>query len=199
MGTFLFLIFVLGVGLSLWEYAGRHLVRDIGTPSYTVLERYKEYEIREYEPFVSAEVSVSGDIETAMNDGFAILSSYLSRLDGDEVSTPGRVPDVLSDTEAGKITVAFAFPARYAEGDVPRPDDPRITFRVVPGRVAAVLRFRGTPSDRRIMAKVALLRKLLERDRHESIREEADPELVRYAPPYSMPLAVTNEVVVELS
>jgi hypothetical protein len=192
MWTFLFLFFVLVVGLSFWEYAGRHLIRGVGTPSYMVLERYKEYEIREYEPFVSAEVSVSGTTEAAMNEGFSILSSYLSRLEGDDAPIPKAVSGI------GAHTVAFALPARYAGGDLPEPDDPRITFRVVPGRIAAVLRFRGIPSERRIVAKTKLLRKLLRRDCHEPLSEVSEPEIALLAPPHSMPIAATNEIIIDI-
>jgi hypothetical protein len=190
MWTFLFLLFVFGAGLSLWEYAGRHLIRGIGSAPYTVLERYKEYEIREYDPFISAEVLFSGSIETAMDDGFSILSAYFSRLEGGD--TPP--PDAISGT--GTHAVAFALPARYADGNLPKSDDSRITFRVVPRRIAAVLRFRGIPSERRITMKETLLRKLLKRDRHEPLDEESAAELALLAPPHSMPIAATNEIII---
>ncbi len=193
MWTFLFLFFVLAVGLSLWEYAGRHLIRGIGSASYVVLERYKEYEIREYEPFVSAEVSVPGDIEMAMNEGFSILSAYFSRLDGGE--TP--IPEIESET-SGTHVVAFSLSNRYLRGNLPEPDDPRVTFRVVPGRIAAVLRFRGIPSERRIMAKAGSLRRFLKRDHHEPLSEGAGPEVALLAPPHSMPIAATNEIIIDI-
>lgn len=192
MWTFLFLVFVLGAGLFLWEYAGRHLIRGIGSAPYVVLERYKEYEIREYDPFISAEVSVSGDIETAMSEGFSILSAYFTRLDGGEAPLPEVVPGT------GIHVVAFALPSRYSGETLPRTDDPRITFRVVPGRIAAVLRFRGNPSERRVMKKIGSLRRFLERDRHEPLSEGAGPEFALLAPPHSMPIAATNEVIIDI-
>lgn len=192
MWTFLFLFFVFGAGLFLWEYAGRHLIRGIGSASYVVLERYKEYEIREYDSFISAEVSVSGDIETVMDEGFSILSAYFTRLDGRDAPLPETVPG------AGVHVVAFALPSRYSGGALPRSDDPRITFRVVPGRIAAVLRFRGVPSERRIVAKTESLRMLLKRDHHEPLSEGSGPEVALLAPPHSMPIAATNEIIIDI-
>lgn len=191
MWTFLFLIFVFGVGLFLWEYAGRYLIRGIGSAPYVVLEQNRGYEIREYEPFVSAEVSVSGDIGVAMDEGFSILSAYLSRLDGGSASIPDVVPS------AKEHIVAFALPKRYADGVLLEPDDSRITFRVVPGRIAAVLSFRGTPSDQRIVAKIVLLRKFLKRDHHELL-EGTEPEIALLAPPHSIPIAATSEVIIDI-
>lgn len=192
MWTFLFLFFVFGAGLFLWEYAGRHLIRGIGSAPYAILERYKEYEIREYDSFISAEVSVSSDVETAINEGFSILSAYFTRLDGRDAPLPEDVPG------AGVHAVAFALPSRYSGGALPRSDDPRITFRVVPERIAAVLRFRGVPSERRIMAKTASLRKYLERDHHEPLPEGSGPEIALLAPPHSMPISATNEVIIDI-
>jgi hypothetical protein len=192
MWTFLFLLLVFGTGLFFWEYAGRHLIRGIGSASYVVLERHKEYEIREYDPFISAEVSVSGGVETAMNEGFSILSAYFTRLDGGVAPLPEIVPG------AGVHAVAFALPSRYSGGALPRTDDPRITFRVVPERIVAVLRFRGIPSERRIMAKTALLRRYLERDHHEPLSEGDGPEIALLAPPHSMPISATNEVIIDI-
>jgi len=191
MWTFLFLFFVFVAGLALWEYAGRHLIRGIGSVSYIVLERYKEYEIREYDSFISAEVAVSGDIEAAMNDGFSILSAYFSRLGGGDAPVPETIPGT------SMHTVAFALPEGFADGNLPEPDDVRITFLVVPGRIAAVLRFRGIPSERRIASKETLLRKLLKRDHHEPVEEGVSKaEFVLLAPPHSMPIAVTNEIII---
>ena len=195
MWTFLFLIFVLGAGLSLWEYAGRHLLRNIGEASYVVLERYKQYEVREYAPFLSAEVSVSGDVETAMNEGFSILSSYLSRLEGDDTSAP---ETIVRSKELESYAIAFALPSRYSTGNLPEADDSRITFRVVPGRIVAALRFRGVPSERYIKTKEALLRKFLKRDLHEPLDGDADADFVRLAPPYSMPISATNEIIIDI-
>ena len=196
MWTFLFLIFVLGVGLTLWEYAGRHLMRDIGTPSYAVLERYREYEIREYDPFVSVEVAVSGDTEEAMSVGFSILSAYLSQLED------GGEPVVQESAGASSASeghlVAFALPSRYTTSNLPKPDDERMTFRIIPGGIRAALRFRGIPTDRRVAAKTTLLRKLLVRDRHVSSDDYVEAELVQYAPPHSMPIAATNEICIDI-
>ena len=196
MWTFLFLIFVLGVGLTLWEYAGRHLMQDIGAPSYTVLERYREYEIREYEPFVSVEAAVSGDTEEAMSVGFSILSQYLSQIENEDEPV---VQEGAGASFAGEEhRVAFALPSRYTTSELPKPNDSRMTFRVVSGGIRAALRFRGIPSDRRVTAKIALLRKLLTRDRHVSSDDDAEAELVQYAPPHSMPIAATNEILIDI-
>lgn len=197
MWTFFFLIFVLGVGLFLWEYAGRYLLRDIGEVPYVVRKRYGRYELREYGAFVSAEVSVSGDVETAMNEGFSILSAYLSRLEGKDAALPERR---IRDEHEEAHSVVFALPPRYSTGGLPEADDSRITFRVVPKRTVAALRFRGSPSERRIVEKESLLRSLLRRDQHIlSDDDKNDAELVRLAPPYSMPIAATNEILIRVS
>jgi hypothetical protein len=69
---------------------------------------------------------------------------------------------------------------------------------MVPGRIAAVLRFRGTPSEQRILAKTMSLRRFLKRDHHEPLSEGAGPEIALLAPPHSMPISATNEIIIDI-
>jgi SOUL heme-binding protein len=63
-----------------------HLARQLGnpqttpnleTPSYRVLKKTGEYEVREYDPFLVAETSMPLGVGPASGDGFQTLASYL--------------------------------------------------------------------------------------------------------------------------
>lgn len=59
------LIFV-GI-LILWSLGSWLVVRNIEEPSYTVVEQKDGYEIRDYAPYIVAEVEVSGPRNTSLN------------------------------------------------------------------------------------------------------------------------------------
>ena len=53
------------------------LTPDLDTPSYTVLKRTAEYEIRRYEPYIVAEVQMPSGAGPAAGDGFNELARYI--------------------------------------------------------------------------------------------------------------------------
>lgn len=58
------LIFV-GI-LLLWSLGSWLVVRNIEEPSYTLVERGDGYELRDYAPYIVAEVEVSGNRDQSM-------------------------------------------------------------------------------------------------------------------------------------
>lgn len=63
--------------LILWSLGSWLVVRGIEEPSYTVVEQKDGYEIRDYAPYIVAEVKVSGPRNTSLNQGFRLLADYI--------------------------------------------------------------------------------------------------------------------------
>jgi hypothetical protein len=49
----------------------------IESPRYSIVYQNKLFEIREYEEYISAEVEVEGDFDSALQKGFRILAGYI--------------------------------------------------------------------------------------------------------------------------
>ena len=49
----------------------------LDTPKYVVLKKTKDYEIRKYQPFLAAEVTMPADAKATSGDGFEDLSNYI--------------------------------------------------------------------------------------------------------------------------
>ena len=49
----------------------------LDTPKYVVLKKTKDYEIRNYQPFLAAEVTMPADAKATSGDGFEDLSNYI--------------------------------------------------------------------------------------------------------------------------
>jgi hypothetical protein len=63
--------------LALWSIGSWFVVRNIEEPSYTVVEQRNGYELRDYAPYIVAEVEVTGTRDQSMNQGFRLLADYI--------------------------------------------------------------------------------------------------------------------------
>jgi hypothetical protein len=63
--------------LIIWTVASYLFHRLVATPAYSVVKKEKAYEIRSYEPYLTASVEVSGTYQETMNSGFRILADYI--------------------------------------------------------------------------------------------------------------------------
>ena len=53
------------------------LTPSLDSPHYTVLKKTKEYEIRQYSPYLVAETNMPSDARPAGGDGFTDLAGYI--------------------------------------------------------------------------------------------------------------------------
>ncbi len=157
-GGILILILILWIGysvLSTW---------NVKEPSYTVWQKVDGYEIRIYEPFVTAEVVVEGDWNTSVNQGFRELFNYITGDNQTRTSISMTAPVTETRSENISMTapvlessspenrfrvVSFIMPAEYTEATLPLPNSDRITFQTYPKRMVLAKEFSWfAPSDR---------------------------------------------------
>jgi hypothetical protein len=92
--------------------------------------------------------------------------------------------------------VQFTMPSEYSMATLPRPRNPAVTLREVPGKRYAVLVFSGFAGEEKVQQKTdELLAWLKARDR----KAIATPQLARYNPPWSLPFLRRNEILVEVA
>jgi hypothetical protein len=77
MNTPLIVGTVIIVAALLWSIGSWFVVRNIEEPSYTVVEQKNGYELRDYAPYIVAEVEVTGTRDQSMNQGFRLLADYI--------------------------------------------------------------------------------------------------------------------------
>jgi effector-binding domain-containing protein len=187
-------------------------------PRYRVVEAFEEFEVREYEPYLVAETEVTGSREEAGNAGFRRLADYIfGKNEGSrKVAMTAPVAQQEGAAPAGeKIAmtapvsqqeradkgpstwiIQFMVPSGYTRETLPRPIDPAVTFREVPGRRMAVISYSGTWSEERYEKHLARLRAAMEKA---GLRAGGDPIWARYDPPFMPWFLRTNEILVELS
>ena len=122
---------------------------------YEVIQKEKNFEVREYAPHILAETIVEGGLEDAGDKAFRRLFRYISghNQSGDKVAMTAPV----SQQPAGekiKMTapvtqqriekdwaVSFMMPNSFTLETLPKPGNPKVTLRQVPARRIAAVRY----------------------------------------------------------
>ena len=98
-------------------------------------------------------------------------------------------------TQASRWRVHFVMPRQYTMATLPRPNNPQVTLREVPGKRYAALTFSGFAGEATVAEKTdALTAWLKARD----LRPVAAPQLACYNPPWTLPFLRRNEILIEI-
>jgi hypothetical protein len=91
--------------------------------------------------------------------------------------------------------VQFTMPGEYSMATLPKPVNPAVTLREVPGKRYAVLVFSGLAGEEKVQQKTDELLVWLKSKNRRAI---ATPQLARYNPPWTLPFLRRNEILVEV-
>ncbi len=92
--------------------------------------------------------------------------------------------------------VQFSMPSEYSLASLPKPLNPAVTLREVPGKRYAVLVFSGLAGEDKVQQKTEELLTWLKGKNRRAI---ASPQLARYNPPWTLPFLRRNEILVEVA
>lgn len=201
------IIFIALMGIwALWTYVTESRVEQ---PTYTVIEKRSGYEIRTYDPYIIASVTVEGNETGALYDAFPILAGYIfgGNVKKEKIAMTAPVvaeesekiamtaPVISEESDSGVQRVSFVMPKRFTLETLPIPNDARISFRETDTETVAVLSFRGWYSGARVYQKKQELLQLLEKD---GIAVAGDLRFAGYNSPFAMPLLVHSEILVPI-
>lgn len=176
------------------------------SPGYRVTNRLGPVEIREYEPYLVAETTVDGRLETAGNRGFRILAKYIFGDNRGSQKITMTAPVAQEKAEGTKIamttpvtqeqvgdryTIRFMMPSELTREELPVPNDARITIREVPARTFAAIRYSGRWSKRNYDKHLDALYETL---RAEDLEPTGEPVWARYNPPFTPWFMRRNEI-----
>lgn len=184
------------------------LLREKTTPEpeHRVLASEREFEISAYPAFQVAETVVKGPRKKALNEGYRILSDYLTAKSRPGEKLPMRVPvlqdagnpmasdpPVFDDAVDGGWRVRLTLPEG---GELPMAPE-GVTLTEVPARRVGAVTFHGTASDERLTAEGDRLRGWLARHGENCLA--AEPEYAFYNSPMIPPALRRCEVLLPLS
>lgn len=99
-------------------------------------------------------------------------------------------------TQAKRWKVHFVMPAEYSMATLPKPKNPAVSLREVPGKLQAVLVFSGLAWESTVQEKTDELVAWLGT---RQITALGAPQLARYNPPWTLPFLRRNEILVEIA
>jgi hypothetical protein len=182
----------------------------IEEPAYEVTAKLSDVEIRQYAPYVVAEVQVTGSANEAGNKGFRILAAYIFGKNKGEkrlamtapvtqtaapVKLDMTAPVIQSAVPSG-YRVQFVLPRGVTVDTAPEPIDQRIVVRQVQPMRVAVIRYSGFWSDSNYNSHLAQLEETLSKA---GLAWSGAPVYSRYNPPFTPWFMRRNEIWLQLA
>jgi hypothetical protein len=166
----------------------------IETPKYTVLKKYDEFEIRQYDSMIIAQTilpSASYDASSSM--GFRRVASYIFGGNDKNESISMTAPVFMEMGENTKM--AFVMPKNYKLEALPKPNSGDVQLIVIEPKKYAVIKFSGYASDEKIKEKSQELQNLISR---EKLTKVGKFQYLGYNPPWKV-IGRKNEIAVEIN
>ena len=174
-------------------------------PNFEVIKRFDNVELRQYAPYVVAEVVLNATAQEAGSQAFPILAGYIFGKNKGEkkfamtapvtqTAVPVRMDMTAPVTQAavaGGMLVQFVLPKGVTLATAPEPVDPRVKLRLVPADTWAVIQYSGTWSQTNYQEHLDQLKVILERA---GVTTQGEPVLARYNSPFTPWFMRRNEI-----
>jgi effector-binding domain-containing protein len=167
-------------------------------PEYLLESKFGEIEVRNYQPMMVAEVTVTGSMQEASSSGFKVLADFIfgnnCLPNGQREKISMTVPVVISKKQQA-WNFHFVMPGSYTMKSLPKPNSPLIAIKQISAKKCIVLKFSGTVNEALFFSKSA---QLLDWAKQAKFKVLGDPELARYNPPWTLPFLRRNEILIEV-
>lgn len=174
-------------------------------PTYKVVREIEGVELRQYAPYVVAEVVLDATAEDAGSRAFPILAGYIFGKNKAEKkfamtapvtqsAAPVKMEMTAPVTQAavtGGMRVQFVLPQGVSLESAPEPLDPRVQLRLVPASQWAAIRYSGTWSQANYNEHLGKLQAILATA---GIATQGEPVLARYNGPMTPWFMRRNEI-----
>ncbi len=181
---------------------------SVKEPSFSIVEKDGDIEVRRYDSMIVAEVTMTGDRKDAINNGFRALADYIFGNNDGDAKIAMTAPVTQQAQEGAKIAmtapvtqqsagentwkVHFVMPAEYTMDNIPKPVNPDVTLTEVKPYEAAVLRFSGWAGNDVLDAKTKDLQNWMA---DKNLKSAGTPVYAFYNPPWTLPFLRRNEII----
>ena len=181
-------------------------------PEFKLVSEEGEFQIREYDPKIIAQVEVVGNFDQASSKGFKLLADYIfgnNLLDGGSkkisMTTPVEMSpmaenllmtsSIMDDQINNKWSINFVMPQEYSLDTLPKPNNPQVSIIEAPKEKYAVIVFSGLVRESSYAEKAELLSNYLEEN---GFKQQGAIKIARYNPPWTLPFFRRNELMVRI-
>jgi hypothetical protein len=158
---------------------------------YQVLQNIDGIEIRDYSPYVTADILVNEDYEKAANQGFRPLANYIF---GNNIAMTAPVIVQNESDESEKWQVSFVMPDGSRIEDMPAPSG-AVKLRSEAAEICAAIKFSGYTGRDRINKYE---KKLLQVLKEQNIQVTGKLRIARFDPPWKPGFIRHNELIVPI-
>ena len=167
--------------------------RNIETYHYSVVKKYKSFEIRNYDATLFTSVQMSGNkYKQSSSKGFSILAGYI--FGGNQKNEKIAMTSPVSMSLDDSTTMMFMVPKKFNKETLPKPNEPQIEFREEPAKTVAAITFGGWANDEKI---AEYKQKLIAALNVVGIKYTNRFYFLGYNPPFEV-FNRKNEIIVEL-
>lgn len=181
-------------------------------PEFKIILEEGNFQVREYDPKIIAQVEVEGDFDEASSRGFKLLADYIfgnNLLDGasKKISMTSPVEmsplaenllmtsSVMDDQVNNKWSINFVMPQEFSLDTLPKPNNFQVNIIEVPKEKYAVIVFSGLVRESSYTEKAELLFDYLKKN---SFKQQGAIKIARYNPPWTLPFFRRNELMVRI-
>jgi len=164
------------------------------TQKYTVVQKYKDFEIRFYPSATLATVNLKARTYRELSGpGFGQLAGYIFGGNESEAKIPMTSPVHMDINNSGS-TMSFVMPSSYNETNLPNPNDPNVIINKTADEYVAVIQFGGFTTDKEMKFYSEKLKSLL---KEEGITDRGHYRYLGYNPPFQI-AGRRNEIIVSV-
>ena len=166
---------------------------------YSIVTKFKDFELRNYNSCVLAQVTMTSDYSSATSGAFRHLFNYISK--GNEVSKSiAMTAPVIASTDKGSSsqdwTISFVMPAGSTLNDLPLPLDSKVAMKERASENCVALGFKGRASESLALKMEAKLR---EAATSEGFALSKEVRICRFDPPFKPGFMQYNEIVIPVT
>jgi hypothetical protein len=165
---------------------------------FRVIETFRDFEIREYQPCVIAEVKVSADYSSASSRAFSSLFRYISQgnKNSEKISMTAPVISAQRPEDSETWYVSFVMPAGSKIENMPQPNDSQVALRDLDSEICVASSYRGkaTPELSKKIEK-----QLRTAAAKENLTLSNETRICRFDPPVKPGFLQYNEIVIPIS
>ena len=164
---------------------------------FRLIRAYSDFELREYNPCVLAEVRVSAHYSAASSAAFGSLFKYISKGNKTAQKIAMTAPVIATQrtdkSQEDEWFVSFVMPSGSNIGHLPNPNDPNVVLRDLDSETCIALSFRGKATAALSEKKIQHLRSAAAK---ENISLSAETRICRFDPPFKPGFLQYNEIVI---
>jgi len=161
------------------------------SPSYKVLTKDGNFEVREYSDFYVIEYD--NDFDPEINQGFGTLFNYISSDNEDKMKISMTVP-VIEEVTGDKKKMAFVVPAQFGE-DIPKPNSSHLSVKKFDQGIFATITYSGFTNNTKEEKMKNHLENWLDAKGYTG---QSNYMLAQYNPPFVPPMFRKNEIIIRI-